>query len=139
MAKRMSRRRLLEFLAGLPFMSRLAPGPSAYAQTTPLKTRVRPSDPGWPSDEKWDGLSREVEGRLIKVRSPLAACVGATFDATCVQTFKELKNPYYLGDEVGLTQSLGWVGPGRRARAPTRSPQRRSRRAGRSRSYGASR
>ena len=24
--------------------------------------------------------------------------------------FKELKNPYYLGDEVGLTQSLGWVG-----------------------------
>jgi FAD/FMN-containing dehydrogenase len=24
--------------------------------------------------------------------------------------FKELKNPYFLGDEVGLTQSLGWVG-----------------------------
>ena len=24
--------------------------------------------------------------------------------------FKELKNPYYLGDEVGLTQSLGWIG-----------------------------
>jgi FAD/FMN-containing dehydrogenase len=23
--------------------------------------------------------------------------------------FKELKNPYFLGDEVGLTQSLGWV------------------------------
>ena len=28
----------------------------------------------------------------------------------CEQLFKELKNPYYLGDEVGLTQSLGWVG-----------------------------
>src|SRR5580704_2589552 len=110
MAKRMSRRRLLEFLAGLPLMSGLAPGPSAYAQATPPKTRVRPSDPGWPSDEKWDQLSREVEGHLIKVRSPLAACVGASFDATCAQTFKELKNPYYLGDEVGLTQSLGWVG-----------------------------
>jgi FAD/FMN-containing dehydrogenase len=26
-----------------------------------------------------------------------------------VHVFKELKNPYYLGDEVGLTQSLGWV------------------------------
>jgi FAD/FMN-containing dehydrogenase len=24
--------------------------------------------------------------------------------------FKELKNSYYLGDKVGLTQSLGWVG-----------------------------
>ena len=51
-----------------------------------------------------------MEGRLIKVRSPLAACVGGSFDATCAQTFKELKNPYYLGDEVGLTQSFGWVG-----------------------------
>jgi FAD/FMN-containing dehydrogenase len=110
MAKRMSRRRLLEFLAGLPFMSGLAPGSSAHAQATPPKTRVRPSDPGWPSDEKWDQLDHEVEGRLIKVRSPLATCVGASFDATCAQTFKELKNPYYLGDEVGLTQSLGWVG-----------------------------
>ena len=55
-------------------------------------------------------LNREVEGRLIKVRSPLSACVGAPFDAACAEVFKELKNPYYLGDEVGLTQSLGWVG-----------------------------
>ncbi len=59
---------------------------------------------------RWDRLNREVEGRLIKVRSPLSACVGAPFDAACAEVFKELKNPYYLGDEVGLTQSLGWVG-----------------------------
>ena len=108
MAKRLSRRRLLEILAGLPFVSGLAQ--SASAATTQPKTRVRPGDPGWPSDEKWDQLGREVEGRLIKVRSPLAACVGASSDAACAQVFKELKNPYYLGDEVGLTQSLGWVG-----------------------------
>src|SRR6202035_156584 len=55
-------------------------------------------------------LDREVGGRLIKVRSPLADCVGGSFDPNCEQIFKELKNPYYLGDEVGLTQSLGWVG-----------------------------
>ena len=55
-------------------------------------------------------LNRQVEGRLIKVRSPLAACVGASTDPACAQVFKELKNPYFLGDEVGLTQSLGWVG-----------------------------
>jgi FAD/FMN-containing dehydrogenase len=107
MANRFSRRRVLEILAGLPWLSGLAPG----ALAAPLaKTRVRPGDPAWPSDESWDQLSREVEGRLIKVRSPLAACVGASSDAACAQTFKELKNPYYLGDEVGLTQSLGWVG-----------------------------
>ena len=44
------------------------------------------------------------------MRSPLVACVGAPFEAACGEVFKELKNPYYLGDEVGLTQSLGWVG-----------------------------
>ena len=107
MAKRLSRRRLLETLAGLPFMSGLASGASAAAQS---KTRVRPGDPAWPSEASWDQLSREVDGRLIKVRSPLADCVGGSFDANCEQMFKELKNPYYLGDEVGLTQSLGWVG-----------------------------
>jgi hypothetical protein len=106
--KRLSRRRLLEILAGLPFVSGLAQ--SASAATTQPKTRVRPGDAGWPSEESWDQLNRDVEGRLIKVRSPLAACVGASTDPACAQVFKELKNPYYLGDEVGLTQSLGWVG-----------------------------
>jgi FAD/FMN-containing dehydrogenase len=69
-----------------------------------------PGGPAWPSDESWDQLSLAVEGRLVKVFSPLAACVGASFNAACAQVFKELKNPYYLGDEVGITQSLGWVG-----------------------------
>ncbi len=108
MAKRLSRRRLIENLAGLPFMSGLARGALAQAQP---KTRVRPGEPGWPSDTAWDELNRKVEGRLVKVRSPLSACVDApSFDADCAQVFKELKNPYYLGDEVALTQSLGWVG-----------------------------
>ena len=107
MAKRLSRRRLLEILTGLPFMSGLAPRASAAALP---KERVRPDDPGWPSNAAWDDLNRKVEGRLIKVRSPLADCIGGSFDAACAQVFKELKNPYYLGDEVGLTQSLGWVG-----------------------------
>ncbi len=106
MANRLSRRRLLETLAGLPFMSSLASGASA-AQP---RTRIRPGDPAWPSQESWNQLNREVEGRLVKVRSPLAACVGGSPDANCAEVYKELKNPYYLGDEVGLTQSLGWVG-----------------------------
>jgi FAD/FMN-containing dehydrogenase len=73
-------------------------------------SRVRPGDPGWPSDAAWEELNRQVEGRLMKVQSPLIACVDTPSSAACAQTFKELKNPYYLGDEVGLTQSLGWVG-----------------------------
>ena len=86
-----------------------APTPGASASARPA-SRVRPGDPGWPSDAAWEELNRQVEGRLMKVQSPLIACVDAPSSAACAQTFKELKNPYYLGDEVGLTQSLGWVG-----------------------------
>jgi hypothetical protein len=67
---------------------------------------VRPSDPGWPSDAAWEELNRQVEGRLMKVQSALIAPSGAA----CAQSFKDLKNPYYLGDEVRLTRSVGWVG-----------------------------
>ena len=107
MAKRFSRRRLLGTLAGLPFVTRLVG--RASAETKP-QARVRLGDPAWPSEASWNQLDRDVEGRLIKVRSPLADCIGGTPDATCEELFKQLKNPYYLGDEVGLTQSLGWVG-----------------------------
>jgi FAD/FMN-containing dehydrogenase len=107
MAKRLSRRLLLGILAGLPFLNGLARGASAAAQP---QARVRLGDPAWPSEASWDQLDRDVGGRLIKVRSPLADCVSGSFDEGCEQIFKELKNPYYLGDEVGLTQSLGWVG-----------------------------
>jgi FAD/FMN-containing dehydrogenase len=110
MANRINRRRLLKALAALPLAKRfLAGSASAAAATSPL-ARVRPGDPAWPSDEAWDELGRRLDGRLIKVSSPLAACVGASSDAACAQVFKELKNPYYLSDEVGLTQTLGWVG-----------------------------
>jgi FAD/FMN-containing dehydrogenase len=107
MRKRLSRRHLLKISAGLPFLSGLARGASA---ATPPQARVRLGDPAWPSEASWDQLDRDVGGRLIKVRSPLADCVGGSPDATCEQLFKELKNPFYLGDEVGLTQSLGWIG-----------------------------
>src|SRR6204780_931387 len=107
MRKRLSRRHLLKISAGLPFMS----GPARSASAAPQpQARVRLGDPAWPSEASWDQLDHDVGGRLIKVRSPLADCVGGTSDATCEQLFKKLKNPYYLGDEVGLTQSLGWVG-----------------------------
>jgi FAD binding domain len=94
----------------LTFVKALWPPSANAAETTSPASRVRPGDPNWPSEASWDELGRAVGGRLIKVRSPLGACVGAPFDAACAEVCKELKNPYYLGDEVGLTQSLGWVG-----------------------------
>src|SRR5277367_553190 len=71
--------------------------------------RVRPGDRGWPSAEDWDRLHEAVGGRLVKVRSPLVECRAAPTGAACAQLFTQLRNPYYIGDEPGLTQTLGWV------------------------------
>jgi FAD/FMN-containing dehydrogenase len=109
----MNRRRLLQMVAGaIPFL------PSTWLWVVGLiraagaarsMSRVRPADPDWPCEARWNRLSREVGGRLVKVQSPLAECMEAPSSPSCTQIFKELKNPYYLGDEIGLTQSLGWV------------------------------
>jgi FAD/FMN-containing dehydrogenase len=73
-------------------------------------SRVRPGDPAWPSQASWNRLNQEVEGQLIKVQSPLTAGTDGPSRRHCADLFQQLKNPYYLGDEVGLTQTLGWVG-----------------------------
>jgi FAD/FMN-containing dehydrogenase len=43
------------------------------------------------------------------VNSPLSACREAPDGAACGDLVKELKNPYYIGDNVALTQTAGWV------------------------------
>ena len=103
----MRRRDLLKALAAAPFVIR-SPGLAAGAAESPL-SRVRRHDPGWPSPARWDELARATGGRLIEVRSPLEACRGAPDGEACRALFRELKNPYYIGDEVGLTQATGWV------------------------------
>lgn len=80
----------------------------AATASAPVR-RVRPGDPQWPSETQWNALSRDVHHRLIKVQSPLNACRGAPQGSPCRDVFKELKNPYYIGDEAGLTQTCGWL------------------------------
>ena len=105
----MDRRSLLGTIAALPFAKSLLAESASQAAAAPF-SRPRPGDPNWPSEEAWAGLGRGLDGKLIKVVSPLSACVGAPPSEACGQVFKELRNPYYLRDEVGLTQTLGWIG-----------------------------
>ncbi len=108
----MDRRSLLRRAAAVPFLpglwrSMLQP---AAAQGTPGQAtggRVRPSDAAWPSPARWEELNSQVGGRLIKVTSPLSAC--QSHGASCDELFRNLKNPYFIGDDPALTQTLGYL------------------------------
>ena len=75
----------------------------------PATGRVRPSDPGWPPKEAWKRLNDAVGGNLIPVDFPLNACLSSSESADCKVVFANLENPYYIGDNPGVTQTLGWI------------------------------
>jgi FAD binding domain/Berberine and berberine like len=71
---------------------------------------VRPGEPGWPSPSDWARLKDEVDGYLIRPESPFEVCRDSSDDASCLALFRELKNPYFIGDSPVLTQTCEWVG-----------------------------
>ncbi len=71
--------------------------------------RRRPSDPDWPSPAAWKRLNDEVEGNLIPVEFPIEACIKDVESDACKNLLATIKNPYYIGDQPGMTQTLGWV------------------------------
>jgi hypothetical protein len=105
------RRRILQFAIALALFRGIRPLAfgSTRAKPSGAVARVRPSDPGWPSPAAWNELDHQIGHALVSVQSPLQVCVSGSDSHTCSQLFKELKNPYFIGDEVSLTQSLGWV------------------------------
>ena len=74
-----------------------------------VSSRVRPGKSGWPSAAHWDRLNRDVAGQLLQPASPFAKCGVEPAGAPCNQALKHIQNPYYIGDEVGLTQTSGWA------------------------------
>ena len=78
-----------------------------WAAMTANFSRRRPSDAAWPSPSAWKQLSDAVGGNLIPVEFPLSQSDPTAAAATL--SSKNLKNPYYIGDQPGLTETLGWV------------------------------
>ncbi len=64
---------------------------------------------GWPSAAAWAGLNRRTGGTLRKLESPFVACRRAPQSAACTKLFENVKNPYFVGNDPALTQTLGWV------------------------------
>ena len=82
----MNRRRLL---AGATGLALLRSGAAAAS-------RIRPSYQGWPSAAAWEQLDRAVDGHLTQLEQPIL-------------TQEALHNPYFIGDQAGMTQTSGWV------------------------------
>ncbi|HSF18117.1 MAG TPA: FAD-binding oxidoreductase [Vicinamibacteria bacterium] len=108
----MKRRDFIKGAVALPVLitgcARDGHGPGA--DVSARAPRVRPGDAGWPSGEQWDGLRRAVGDRLIEIESPLAACRVTPDGTACTEFFKQLENPYFIGDNPALTQTSGWAG-----------------------------
>src|SRR6185312_4579023 len=100
----MRRRSLLAGLTALAVAGLPNETPAA-----PKFSRVRPGEPGWPSVTTWEDLRKSVDDRLVKVQPTLDVCRVDPDAAACRELFRELKNPYFIGDDPSLTQTLGWV------------------------------
>jgi FAD/FMN-containing dehydrogenase len=81
----------------------------AATSAEPPFARVRPGEPGWPSQAQWDGLSNAVSGRRVRIDDLLAPCRRAPEGPACQAFFKEMKNPYFLSENPALTETSGWV------------------------------
>ena len=69
--------------------------------------RRRPSDAGWPSEAAWKQLNAASGGNLIRVESPLSILKTDPESDAAKRLLEDLTNPYYIGDQPGLTQTLG--------------------------------
>jgi FAD/FMN-containing dehydrogenase len=109
-----NRRKLIRTAIGLPLLAGglvhgLAFAESNTGNARDLRSRVRPGDRDWPSPAKWETLKQAVGGRLLKPRSPFTACQSAPEGDACREALRQIKNPFYIGDEVALTQTSGWL------------------------------
>jgi FAD binding domain len=107
----MDRRTLLKLAATSSLLSVGLP-PTSFADpasthTDPTNRRVRPGDLDWPNQGEWDKLKEAVGGRLINVESPLTGCAGNPDTQACQELLRNLRNPFFIGDQPWATQSSG--------------------------------
>ena len=107
----MQRRDLLKMTALAPCVPLILSARAASSTNTAVasRRRVRPTDAAWPSEASWRGLNDAVGGNLLPVQPLLAGCAGASESAGCAELLKNLRNPFYLGDQPAGTQVSGWL------------------------------
>jgi FAD/FMN-containing dehydrogenase len=107
-----SRRTVLSRLALAPWLAACSQPPTPIAVADRADStfrRHRPRQPGWPDASAWRALGERVGGQLVEVVPTLGVCVRDPNGRACAEIFGELKNPYFIGDDLSLTQTSGWV------------------------------
>jgi FAD/FMN-containing dehydrogenase len=120
----MDRRELLRGAAALPLLALPAlPSPEAAAQEAARRAprrgpaprprahlaRVRPGDPGWPSEAGWQKLNDSVGGNLLKVLPLFEPCRRQPDEAACRDVHANIHNPFFIGDLPAGTEVSGWL------------------------------
>jgi FAD/FMN-containing dehydrogenase len=91
-----TRRTLLAALLALPATTAL----KIDRAVASVMRRTRPGTSAWPTPPQWSALNDAVGGRLKPVITP-------RLDGP--ESAKLLADPFYVGDQPGLTQSSGWL------------------------------
>ena len=106
----MQRRRLLQMGALAPFWAGLATADPAAAATAVVgRRRVRPGEPGWPSDAAWRSLGERLSGRILRPEPLLGPCLADPKGADCKARLKDLQNPFFIGDQAAGAQVSGYL------------------------------
>ncbi len=102
----MHRRALLGMAAAIPMTfgvaGRTLAAPSSFR-------RVRPSDSAWPSPQAWKSLAERVGGNLVRPEPLLAPCETDAKSDSCRTLYKNLQNPFFIGDQPSGTQVSGYL------------------------------
>ena len=104
---RMHRRTLLKSMAAALALQPLAAAPFSV-KAAGLAARIRPGDPAWPGQAAWAKLKDAVGGNLIEVQAPFATCATDAKGPVCADALKNMRNPFWVGDQPGGTQVSGW-------------------------------
>jgi FAD/FMN-containing dehydrogenase len=104
----MRRRTFLKAIGTVALLP-ILPRSLSAAATTPKLIRCRPADASWPSKSAWKQLNDAVGGNLIPVDFPLSVLKSDPDGAAAKELLANLKNPYYIREQAGLTQTLGWI------------------------------
>jgi FAD/FMN-containing dehydrogenase len=101
-----TRRGMLTALLAFPTAVRVARAVTGQARRP--QPRVRPHDPEWPDATAWAALHAATDGNLIVPVALLQPCADDPSSQTCLERRKNLRNPYFLGDDPAGTQVSGW-------------------------------